>query len=186
MLRLKSFGKYLGEVYPLGILGMDIRSTALFCWVSSDFFYSFVFFLKKHSLSKFESLLDVWGVDYIHMRRRFEVNYLLTSLRFNLRLILKVRLMEPRIRSLSRMYYSSIWLERETWDMFGIFFVEHSDLRRILTDYGFGGFPLRKDFPLTGFNECIYGDGEKRVIYVPLRLMQEFRNFGIRNRWIAF
>jgi NADH-quinone oxidoreductase subunit C len=133
---------------------------------------------------QFEVLLDIAGVDYPAREERFEVVYHLLSMRKNLRLRVKLSTNETEpVPSVIPVFPTANWLEREAYDMFGILFSDHPDLRRILTDYGFDGYPLRKDFPLTGFKEVRYDDEQKRVVYEPVRLTQEFRQFDFESPW---
>jgi NADH-quinone oxidoreductase subunit C len=141
-------------------------------------------FFKKHTTSLF-SLVDITALDYRSINSSFILVYQLLSIPFNYRVTLKIILNEKDniVPSLVNIFPSSNWLEREIWDMFGIFFSNHPDLRRILTDYGFQGFPLRKDFPLTGFVELFYSEEEKRIIYAPIELSQEYRFFDFLSSW---
>lgn len=141
-------------------------------------------FLRDHSHCQYKTLVDIVGVDYPQEEKRFEVIYLLLSLRFNSRLKVKVSV-DPleSLESVSNLYRSANWFEREVWDMFGVYFENHPDLRRLLTDYGFQGHPLRKDFPLTGFTEVRYDEEKKRVVCEPLELAQEFRKFHFQSPW---
>ena len=133
---------------------------------------------------QFKQLMDICGVDYPERPQRFEVVYNLLSLVQNNRVTVKVMLDDnSSIPSVSKVFSSADWWEREIWDLFGIFFSGHPDLRRILTDYGFDGHPLRKDFPLTGFNEVRYSEKEKKVIYEPVKLEQNYRNFDFESPW---
>ena len=133
---------------------------------------------------QFKQLMDICGVDYPERPQRFEVVYNLLSLVQNNRVTVKVMLDDnSSIPSVSKVFSSADWWEREIWDLFGIFFSGHPDLRRILTDYGFDGHPLRKDFPLTGFNEVRYSEKEKKVIYEPVNLEQEYRDFDFSSPW---
>jgi NADH-quinone oxidoreductase subunit C len=144
----------------------------------------FLFFLKNNSLLNFKSLMDIWCNDFPNKLNRFEVNYLLLSIKFNIRIIIKFFLnYKENIYSINNLYNSSIWLEREIWDLFGIYFNNHIDLRRILTDYGFEGFALRKDFPLSGFLEIRYDDSLNNIIFEPLNLVQELRYFDFQTPW---
>lgn len=141
-------------------------------------------FLKNHSTTQFKMLVDVTAVDYPARSQRFEVVYHFLSLQQNQRLRVKVDLEEASsLDSVTGLYPSANWFERETWDMFGIYFLNHPDLRRILTDYGFEGHPLRKDFPLTGYVEFKYDETKKRVISEPVELAQQFRSFEFRSPW---
>lgn len=181
---LKKLGEYIERVYSKDIKSIIVKDDILIINVKTEGLVDFVKFLKTHSLLKYSHLMDVWGVDYPTEKERFEVNYLLLSVRFNLRLIIKVTVDEEgSIDSLEPLFKSAGWLEREVWDMFGVYFTGHSDLRRILTDYGFEGHPLRKDFPLSGYTEVRYDDGEKRVVEEPLELAQEFRYFNFSSPW---
>jgi len=139
---------------------------------------------KRSSVLQATQLLDLWAVDLLSVKNRFVVNYLLVSLRFGFRLILKVSVSpSTSLISIASVYPSANWLEREVWDMYGIFFKGHPDLRRILTDYGFDGFPLRKDFPLTGYTEVRYDEVQKKVVQEPLEITQEFRYFDYSSPW---
>jgi len=130
--------------------------------------------------------LDITAVDYPTREKRFEVVYHLLSISLNTRIRVKVCLDDiSSVSSIQSIYKSAGWFERETWDMFGIFFSNHSDLRRILTDYGFEGHPLQKDFPLSGYIEARYNETEKRVILEPIELSQDFRFFEFANPWDA-
>jgi NADH-quinone oxidoreductase subunit C len=134
----------------------------------------------------FEQLIDVCGVDYPDRPLRFEVVYNLLSVSHNLRVRVKVATDEDTpVPSVVGVYPSANWFEREAWDLYGIFFSDHPDLRRILTDYGFDGHPLRKDFPLTGYVELRYDPDQRRVVYEPVKLTQEFRTFDFASPWEA-
>ena len=141
-------------------------------------------FLRDDTLCRFVQLIDLCGVDYPERARRFDVVYHLLSMHNNQRIRVKIEAGEdetvPSVRSI---YPCADWFEREAFDMYGILFAEHTDLRRILTDYGFEGHPLRKDFPLTGHVEVRYDDQQKRVVYEPVKLVQEFRNFDYLSPW---
>jgi len=131
-----------------------------------------------------KGLLDIWCTDYPEKIERFELNYLLVSYKYNIRIILRVYLTENMgIETVSDIYKSAGWLEREVWDMQGIYFYNNLDLRRILTDYGFEGFPLRKDFPMSGFVEIRYDDTEKRIVQELLEISQDYRNFNFKSPW---
>ncbi|MDX2204903.1 MAG: NADH-quinone oxidoreductase subunit C [Hyphomicrobiaceae bacterium] len=133
---------------------------------------------------RFEVLIDICGVDYPERARRFDVVYHLLSMRKNVRLRVKLEADgETPVPSAIEVFPAANWYERETYDMYGILFAGHPDLRRILTDYGFQGHPLRKDFPVTGFVELRYDDAQKRVVYEPVKLTQEFRNFDFESPW---
>ena len=141
-------------------------------------------FLKSNENCKFKQLIDIAGVDYPENEKRFELIYLFLSHEKNLRIKILIKFqINQMISSLTKIFPSSNWMEREVVDMYGIKFKNHPDLRRILTDYGFKGHPLRKDFPLTGFNEVRYSKKEKKVIYEPVKLEQNYRNFDFESPW---
>jgi len=140
--------------------------------------------LKNHSYFNYKLIQDITVIDYPNKIDRFQLVYNFLSIKRNFRLIIKFNLNEFKsINSLTNSYKSANWLERECWDMFGIYFKNHVDLRRILTDYGFENFPLRKDFPLNGYLEVRYDEEVKRVIYEPLEITQEFRFFNFKTPW---
>ncbi len=141
-------------------------------------------FLRTDATCSFEMLIDICGVDYPDRDQRFEVVYNLLSLKRNLRLRVKVATAEDQpVPSIAGVYSAAGWFEREAWDLYGIYFADHPDLRRILTAYGYEGPPLRQDFPLTGFVEVRYDIEQKRVIYEPVKLRQEFRTFDFVSPW---
>jgi NADH/F420H2 dehydrogenase subunit C len=146
------------------------------------------FFFKKHTMTQYVALTDLFAIDLLNKNLRFNIVYCLLSLRYNSRIRLYIYINENSnvIKSLTSIYKSTLWVEREVWDMFGIFFIDHKDLRRILTDYGFEGFPLRKDFPLSGFVELRYDDSMKRIVYEPLEITQEYRFFDFESPWDNF
>ncbi|UEM05854.1 NADH-quinone oxidoreductase subunit C [Skermanella rosea] len=141
-------------------------------------------FLRDDTSCQFKQLIDLCGADYPSREERFEVVYNLLSLKHNLRIRVKVTTDEDTpVPSISEVFSAAPWFEREAWDLYGIFFSDHPDLRRILTDYGFEGHPLRKDFPLTGYVELRYDDEQKRVVYEPVKLTQDFRSFDFLSPW---
>ena len=141
-------------------------------------------FLKSNENCKFRQLIDIAGVDYPENEKRFELIYLFLSHEHNTRIKLLIKFqLEKIINSIVKIFPSANWMEREVFDMYGIKFKNHPDLRRILTDYGFKGHPLRKDFPLTGFNEVRYSEKDKKVIYEPVKLEQNYRNFDFESPW---
>lgn len=141
-------------------------------------------FLKDNAQCEFECLLDVCGVDYPGRGKRFDVVYHLLSPRQNQRIRIRVQTdAETAVPSVTEVFPAANWFEREAFDMYGILFSDHPDLRRLLTDYGFQGYPLRKDFPLTGYVEVRYDDAKKKVVYEPVKLTQEFRNFDYVSPW---
>ena len=165
-----------------------IKSEVLFDQLYIDIYYenliSVILFLKTNSKCKFRQLIDITAVDYPHKEERFKLVYLLLSLENNLRIVININIDEKTIvPSLTKIYPASNWMEREVFDMYGIYFKDHPDLRRILTDYGFKGHPLRKDFPLTGHTEVRYDENEKKVISETVKLDQDYRNFDSESPW---
>lgn len=157
----------------------------LIIYVVPEKIVPFLTFLRDDKNLSFKILLDVFGADLLGIRSpRFEVIYNLLSLKLNNRITIKVALNEnEQIETVSKVFSTANWFEREAFDMYGIIFKNHPDLRRILTDYDFEGYPLRKDFPLTGYKEVRYDDVQKKVIYEPVKLMQEFREFDFEMPW---
>jgi NADH dehydrogenase (ubiquinone) Fe-S protein 3 len=180
----KKFAQSLLLTIPKWIKKTTISKNEIIFEISTHNLIPFFLFLRDHTQTQYKLLIDLTAVDYPSRSKRFEVVYNLLSIQHNSRIRIKTLVDElTPIDSLVNVYSSSNWFERETWDMFGIFFIEHPDLRRILTDYGFEGHPLRKDFPLSGFVEVRYDDTEKRVITEPLEITQEFRYFDFSNPW---
>jgi len=143
-----------------------------------------VLFIKTNKDTKFKQLIDITAVDYPENSKRFKMVYLFLSHQFNQRIIISSLINENEVvPSLTKIFPSANWMEREVFDMYGVKFKDHPDLRRILTDYGFKGYPLRKDFPLTGHNEVRYSEDEKKVIYEPVKLEQNYRNFDYESPW---
>ena len=151
---------------------------------SKSDFIKIILFLKDHPNTSFDVLVDICAVDYPDRKNRFEIVYQLLSISLNLRMKLKLKIKEDEpVESLSNIYPCANWYEREIWDLFGISFENHPDLRRILTDYDFEGFPLRKDFPLTGFVQVKYDDETQQVVNEPVKLDQEYRDFDNLSPW---
>jgi len=143
-----------------------------------------ILFLKTNKDTKFRQLIDITAVDYLENPKRFKIVYLFLSHEINQRIILNYFINENEVvSSLTKIFPAANWMEREVFDMYGIKFKDHPDLRRILTDYGFEGYPLRKDFPLTGHNEVRYSEDEKKVIYESVKLEQDYRNFDFESPW---
>ena len=143
-----------------------------------------ILLLKSHDKLKFRQLIDIAGVDYPEEEKRFNLVYLLLSHEKNIRIKVSINFeIGKKIPSITKIYPSANWMEREVFDMYGVEFTDHPDLRRILTDYNFEGHPLRKDFPLTGFNEVRYSEKEKKVIYEPVKLEQNYRDFDFESPW---
>ncbi len=145
---------------------------------------SSILFLKTNEKCKFKQLIDITAVDYPEKEKRFKIVYLLLSLEHNLRILINSYINEEdEVPSLTKIFSSANWMEREVFDMYGVSFKDHPDLRRILTDYDFEGHPLRKDFPLTGHTEVRYSEEKKKVVYEPVKLNQEYRNFDSESPW---
>lgn len=182
---LKSYGEYLVQLMPRYIQRVSLYKDELTLYCSPCSLIPLMTFLRDHSNCHYKSLMDIAGVDYpTRSSARFEVVYHLLSIRYNARLRVKTYASETSsVPSLTGLFSSANWFEREVWDMFGILFSGHPDLRRILTDYGFEGHPFRKDFPLTGYTEVRYDDEKKRVIVEPLEMTQEYRKFDLGSPW---
>jgi len=156
----------------------------LYCKINRNSNKQFLTFLKYHTNTLFKQLIDLYGVDYIEKFQRFEVNYSLLSLLWRRRINVSLNVSELQlVNTITDLYPNSGWYEREVYDMFGVIFQGNPDLRRILTDYGFKGYPLRKDFPLTGYIELRYDDFGKRLRYERVSLAQEYRIFTLKNPW---
>jgi NADH dehydrogenase (ubiquinone) Fe-S protein 3 len=182
--QLEKFGKSLMKMIPNKIEKIIYRNDELILHVSTMNLLKIMKFLKNHTNCQFKQLSDISGTDYPERKNRFEVAYQLLSIQYNTRIRIKTFVDEiTDVPSVTNIFSSADWMEREVWDMFGVFFSGHPDLRRILTDYGFEGHPLRKDFPLSGYVEIRYDDELKRVVSEPLELTQEFRNFNYRSPW---
>ena len=162
----------------------EIKFNQLFIDIEVEDLSSTILFLKTNEKCRFKQLIDITAVDYPEKERRFKIVYLLLSLENNLRVIINFNILESdSVPSITKIFPSANWMEREVFDMYGIKFKDHPDLRRILTDYGFKGYPLRKDFPLTGHTEVRYSEDKKKVIYEPVRLEQNYRNFEYESPW---
>ncbi len=181
---LTRLSEHVSTVLKGAVLRSDIRFGELTLTVVRDDIVSALTTLRDDPHCRFEVLLDICGVDYPARPERFEVVYHLLSPRKNLRLRVKMTTDErSAVPSVVEVFPAANWYEREAYDMYGIMFSGHPDLRRILTDYGFEGYPMRKDFPLTGYVEVRYDDEQKRVVYEPVRLNQEFRSFDFESPW---
>ena len=162
----------------------EIRHEQLYINIDNEDLLDVTLFIKSNENIKFRQLIDITVVDYPENAQRFKVVYLFLSHEFNQRIILSYLINENElISSLTSIYPAANWMEREVFDMYGIVFENHPDLRRILTDYNFKGHPLRKDFPLTGFNEVRYSEKHKKVIYEPVNLEQNYRDFDFSSPW---
>ena len=184
MKNLEDLEKKLNSELTTKINKSEIKHSQIYLETDKDDFIDVSLFLKTSSETKFRQLIDITVVDYPDKNKRFDVVYLFLSHEFNQRLVLKYSITENEvIPSLTSIFPSANWMEREVFDMYGVSFKDHPDLRRILTDYGFEGHPLRKDFPLTGHSEVRYSEDEKRVISEPVKLEQNFRNFDYESPW---
>jgi len=183
--KLNKFGEYIKSNIPDQIkVTTEIVTDGLVLNVQPDDLIRVLFFLRDNTSCTFKQLVDVFGVDYPEREKRFEVVYNLLSLNHNQRIRVKTNVSEgEEIPSATVVFKSAGWLEREVFDMYGVRFIYHPDLRRILTDYGFEGHPQRKDFPLTGYKEVRYDEKKKQVIYEDVKLDQEFRNFDFASPW---
>jgi NADH:ubiquinone oxidoreductase subunit C len=186
------FIRYICDLVPKYILNIHIFRSQICFSINPIYIIEFCTILKYHVLTLFESLSDLTIIDTLSNNFRFHVVYNFFSYTYNFRCLVRTELQNVNpflgtllihTNSLTSLFNSANWLERECWDMFGVFFKEHPDLRRILTDYGFDGFPLRKDFPLSGFLELSYNDITKTVIYTPIELSQDFRFFELTGPW---
>ncbi len=181
---LKELGAYIAEKRPDCVLGWDVTCGELNVDVAPSNIVGFVEFLKDDRTCRFTSLMDVTAVDYPDRPKRFDVVYHLLSMYQNHRIRLRAAIREDEtMPSITGVHPGANWFEREVFDLFGILFSGHPDLRRILTDYGFRGHPLRKDFPTTGYTEVRYDEVEKRVVYEPVKLVQEYRQFDFMSPW---
>ena len=182
--KLKTVEKLINSELSSKIKNSSIDNEELLIEVDNNDLVDIVQFLKSNESCKFKQLIDIVGVDYPQNEKRFELIYLFLSHEMNLRIKLLIKFeISQAINSITKIFPSANWMEREVFDMYGIKFKNHPDLRRILTDYGFKGHPLRKDFPLTGFNEVRYSEKDKKVIYEPVKLEQNYRNFDFNSPW---
>ncbi|WP_299373884.1 NADH-quinone oxidoreductase subunit C [uncultured Kiloniella sp.] len=181
---LLDLGDFIATTLGEAVTGTELINDELVIWAKSDTLLQVIKFLRDNQNCQFRQLVELTAVDYPAREERFEIVYCLLSLTHNQRIKIKFSTSdETPVESVTGLFSSAIWYEREVWDMYGIFFANHPDLRRILTDYGFEGHPLRKDFPLTGYVEVRYDETQKRVVYEPVKLTQEFRNFDFSSPW---
>lgn len=179
-----NYSKFLSRI--LGTMCKELRITKkdIEIKTTSGNLNALLYFLQNHSLCLYKQLSEIACIDTPDHKLRFSITYKLYSMTYNSHIYVIVQTDEVTpITSVSKLYSSATWLEREIWDLFGIFFNENTDLRRILTDYGFQGHPLRKDFPLTGFVEVYYNDSTKRLAYEPVELAQEYRVMTLQSPW---
>ena len=184
MNNLPDLEKKINSELATKIKSSEIKHNQLYLGIECDDLKDVLYFLKNNVDTKFRQLIDITAVDYPEENKRFKLIYLLLSHEYNSRIILTYSINENEVvPSINEIFPSSNWMEREVFDMYGIKFKDHPDLRRILTDYNFEGFPLRKDFPLTGHDEVRYSEDEKKVVYEPVKLEQNYRNFDYESPW---
>jgi len=184
MRKITSLEKKINSELTTKIKNSKINHNQLFLSTNNDNLLEVILFLKTNNETKFRQLIDITAVDYPENNQRFKLVYLLLSHEFNERIIIDFFINENEVvPTITSIFPSANWMEREVFDMYGIKFKDHPDLRRILTDYGFQGYPLRKDFPLTGHGEVRYSEDEKKVIYEPVKLEQNYRNFDYESPW---
>jgi NADH-quinone oxidoreductase subunit C len=181
---LSDLEKTVNSGLTTAIKRSEVNFDQLFVEVDVENIVSTILFLKTNEKCKFKQLIDITAVDYPQKEKRFKIIYLLLSHENNLRIIININIDEKLlVPSIAKIFPSANWMEREVFDMYGISFKDHPDLRRILTDYGFEGHPLRKDFPLTGHTEVRYSEEKKKVISEPVKLDQEYRRFDSESPW---
>ena len=184
MISLIDLEKKINSELTTKIKKSEIRHDQLYLNIDSEDLINVILFIKSNKNTKFRQLIDITAVDYPEKTQRFKIVYLFLSHEFNQRIILSYTISENLvIPSLTAIYPAANWMEREVFDMYGVKFKDHPDLRRILTDYGFEGHPLRKDFPLTGHTEVRYSEDQKKVIKEPVKLEQNYRNFDYESPW---
>ena len=181
---LKDLEKIVNSGLSTAVRKSEIKFNQLFIDIKVEDLKSIILFLKTNDKCKFKQLIDITAVDYIDKEQRFKIVYLLLSHENNLRIVINTNIEEGKeVPSITKIFTSSNWMEREVFDMYGISFEGHPDLRRILTDYGFEGYPLRKDFPLSGHTEVRYSEDKKKVISEPVKLEQDYRDFDFQSPW---
>ena len=184
MKNLSDLEKKINSELTTKVKNSKIKHNQIYLNIESDDLLEVILFLKNNIETKFKQLIDITAVDYPEKEKRFKLVYLFLSHEINSRIIVDFFVNENEIvSSLTSIFPSANWMEREVFDMYGIKFKDHPDLRRILTDYNFEGHPLRKDFPLTGHNEVRYSEDNKKVIYEPVKLEQNYRNFDFESPW---
>ena len=184
MIELKDLEKKINSELTTNIKSSKIKFNQLVIYSEIENIFEVISFLKNNEKCKFKQLIDITAVDYPKREKRFQLVYLLLSHENNKRIIINSDLGEDtKVQSITNIFPAANWMEREVFDMYGILFKEHPDLRRILTDYEFEGYPLRKDFPLTGFTEVRYSEDNKKVVYEPVKLEQNYRNFDFESPW---
>lgn len=181
---LRDLGDHVAAILPQDVVRTEIEKQELIVTVLGNSIVKVLTALRDDANCLFTQLVDICGVDYPEREERFEVVYNLLSMKHNQRIRVKITTDESTpVPSVTSVFSTAGWFEREVWDMYGVYFSDHPDLRRLLTDYGFEGFPLRKDFPLTGYVELRYDEDQKRVVYEPVRLAQDFRSWDFLSPW---
>jgi len=184
MINLTHLEKKINSELTTKIKKSEIRHEQLYLNIDSEDLINVTMFIKSNDNTKFRQLIDITAVDYPEKTQRFKIVYLFLSHEFNQRIVLSYTISENLVTpSLTAIYPAANWMEREVFDMYGVKFKDHPDLRRILTDYDFEGYPLRKDFPLTGHTEVRYSEEQKKVIKEPVKLEQNYRNFDYESPW---
>ena len=184
MKSLVDLEKKINSELTTKIKGTEIKYTQLYIDIDKDDLIDVILFIKTNQDTKFRQLIDITAVDYPEKSQRFQIVYLFLSHEFNQRIVIRYSINENEvIPTLTNIFPAANWMEREVFDMYGVSFKDHPDLRRILTDYGFEGYPLRKDFPLTGHTEVRYSEDSKKVILEPVKLEQNYRNFDYESPW---
>ena len=184
MSKIEDLEKKINSELTTKIKESKIKHDQIYISINGEDLIDTIMLLKTNEYTKFRQLIDITAADYPENQKRFNLIYLLLSHELNKRIILNFFINEnQQVPSLTKIFPSANWMEREVFDMYGIKFKNHPDLRRILTDYNFEGFPLRKDFPLTGHNEVRYSEDDKKVIYEPVKLEQNYRNFDYESPW---
>ena len=184
MKSLIDLGKKINSELGTKINNTKIQHNQIYIEIDKEDFIDVTLFIKTNKDTKFRQLIDITVVDYPEETQRFKIVYLLLSHEFNQRMILSYSINEKEvISSITSIFPSANWMEREVFDMYGVNFKDHPDLRRILTDYGFEGYPLRKDFPLSGHKEVRYNEEQKKVVYESVKLEQNYRNFDYESPW---
>ncbi len=184
MENLSNLEKKINSELTTKVKNSKLNHNQIYLNIENEDLLEVILFLKNNNEIKFKQLIDITAVDYPENERRFKIVYLLLSHELNVRIIISFYINENEIvTSLTSVFPSANWMEREVFDMYGVKFKNHPDLRRILTDYNFEGYPLRKDFPLTGHNEVRYSEDKKKVIYEPVKLEQNYRNFDYESPW---
>ena len=183
-ININDLEKSINSALTTAIKASKVSFNQLFLEIDFDNLYSTILYLKTNNRCKFKQLIDITAVDYPNKEKRFNIVYFLLSHENNLRVIVNININEKTlVPSITKIYPSANWMEREVFDMYGIIFKDHPNLKRILTDYEFQGYPLRKDFPLTGHYEVRYSESKKKVISEPVKLEQAYRNFDFESPW---